>query len=109
MAKKKRSDRNHLIYRIVCLPTQEEYIGVTVMQSPSVKKALASRFKQHVYKATVVCPEWSLAERIRTEGPDFFLIEPLEMVRGRLNAFKREAIIINETLPALNTKRRQNA
>ena len=78
LMRKKRSDRNHLIYKITCLPTLDEYIGVTVMNSTSVKKAMKTRWKQHCYKAQVVSPDWSLSESIREHGEDMFLIEPLE-------------------------------
>lgn len=106
LMRKKRSDRNHLIYKITCLPTLDEYIGVTVMNSTSVKKAMKTRWKQHCYKAQVVSPDWSLSESIREHGEDMFLIEPLEIVRGRMQAFDREAELINTVIPSLNTKKK---
>ena len=106
--RKKRTDRNHLIYKITCLPTLDEYIGVTVMNSSSVKKTLKTRFQQHIYKATIVAPDWSLSSAIREHGHDMFIIEPLEKCRGRIPSFKREAELINEYKPSLNTKRKNN-
>lgn len=102
--RKKRTDRNHVIYNIICEPTQESYIGVTVMLKQAVKKTLNSRLNQHLYKATVVQPNWTLSKAIRKHGIESFSIHPIQVVRGRLNAFKRESELINLHNPILNTK-----
>lgn len=79
------------------------------MLKTAVKKTLKTRLKQHIYKATVVGPDWALSECIRLHGPEFFIIEPIEIVRGRLNAFRQEAILINTHKPDLNTKKRNDS
>ena len=105
--RKKRADRNHIIYMLTCDTTQERYIGVTVMNGPNKWKALKARWSGHVYKARVLREDWGLSQAIREYGVEDFWMEVVEVVRGRKDAFAYEASLINEIGTELNTKRKQ--
>ena len=54
MAKRKpRSDRNHLIYVVENVLTNQRYIGLTVVINGNAQKTLAGRFKRHVHRALI--------------------------------------------------------
>lgn len=108
MARKKRSDRNYLIYQIVCIPTGEEYFGITVTKEGGDTRTLKTRLQQHYYKATTYGFEWTLADRLRKHGKEAFAIAAIEKVRGKAEAYAMEAELINDHKPNLNTKFRKN-
>jgi len=101
---KRRSDRNHLIYKIENLSTGDFYIGVTVVTGRAHLKSLQSRWKRHIYKANVLREEWLFPKAIREYGESQFKPEILEIVRGKSTAFGRESQIINEIRPTYNTR-----
>lgn len=107
MKRKRRSDRNHLIYEIRCILTDEHYIGVTVMKGNNIKRTLAQRWKAHQYKAFKLNEPWTLPVAVREYGEDAFEVTPVKVIRGKADAFAFEADLINNTLPILNSKFRK--
>ena len=106
MARKPRSDRNHLIYLITNKVTGEEYVGLTVMRGQAVLKSLKIRFEGHIYKALVEKKDWTLPKSIREHGHLNFQIQALSIVRGKAEAHKAEVQEIDSRKPALNTKKK---
>lgn len=106
MARKRRSDRNHLIYMITCVDSGDQYIGVTVAKGAAVKRTLKQRWQGHLYKAQVMRESWSLPRAIRKYGEDAFTIELVQKVRGKKEAFSAESQLINSLYPSLNTRRK---
>ena len=102
--KRKRSDRNHLIYKIQNQQTGDFYIGVTVSVGRAYKKSLRSRWKRHIYKANILQEEWSFPTAIREFGIKTFALEIIEIVRGKSDAFRRESELINSLRPVYNTR-----
>ena len=102
--RKKRSDRNHIIYKLTNTVTEETYIGVTVVTGRAYLKSLRSRWIRHIYKANIGMAEYPISVSIRTHGEESFTREILQIVRGKKNAFQTEAQLINEHKPALNTR-----
>ena len=102
--RKKRSDRNHIISQLTNEVTNETYIGVTVVTGRAYLKSLRSRWIRHIYKATKCLAEYPISQSIRQHGEESFKREIIEIVRGKANAFHREAELINEHKPALNTR-----
>jgi len=102
--RKKRSDRNHIIYKLTNTVTNETYIGVTVSQRRAYKKSLRSRWIRHIYKAIQCMADYPISESIRAYGEHSFEREILEIVKGKKPAFQREAELINELRPELNTR-----
>ena len=98
--RKRRVDRTHIIYSITA-PNGDRYIGVTYKEG-TVTKSLCRRWTKHVYRANVENRDWWLCVAIRKYG-DEMLVEPLEIVRGKAAAHKRERELINNLKPNLNT------
>ena len=102
--RKKRSDRNHIIYKLTNNVTNESYIGVTVVRGRAYLKSLRSRWIRHIYKANIGMAEYPISISIRTHGEESFTREILQIVRGKKNAFQTESQLINEIKPTLNTR-----
>lgn len=102
--RKRRSDRNHLIYRLTDVITGEHYIGLTVSKGRAYWKSLATRWQKHLYHACVEKRPYILQKRIRAHGPEAFEYEILYIVRGKAAAHELERSLIKKYMPALNTE-----
>jgi hypothetical protein len=103
--RKKRTDRNHIIYEIVT--PAGSYIGVTAKTETTVLKSIRTRAAKHFYRAKKESKEWLLCEVLRDyNSKDEIDIRPLEMIRGKAAAHVRERELIAEINPALNTDKR---
>jgi len=104
MARKRRSDRNHAVYQIVCKPTGERYIGLTVVRGRAVQKSVKIRWDGHVHHAVVEGRDNPLQRRIREFGPEAFSHELLQVVRGKQPAHDIEKGLIVNMKPELNVE-----
>jgi predicted GIY-YIG superfamily endonuclease len=100
--RKKRSDRNHIVYQIVNKQTEEFYIGITALQGRAYKFSIQKRWKQHISRAKTQDLDWTLCNSIRQHGPESFDISILEVIRGKSEAHSREVQLIRELKPQLN-------
>ena len=100
--RKKRVDRNHIIYELVV--NGLNYIGVTAKTESTVAKSVRARAAKHFYRAKKENKNWSLCVALR-ELSDKSEIEIRihEIVRGKAEAHKREVEIRRMIKPALNT------
>lgn len=101
MKRKRRLDRNHIVYSLSV--GKLEYIGVTYVQDRSPAKSLKRRFRKHVNRALTEGRDWTLCKAIRKYGAEVFDIRVLEVVRGKPAAHVRERELIRERKPKLNT------
>ena len=102
--RKKRSDRNHVVYCITNNITGEQYVGITALSyKGNVKRTLYRRMQKHYQRAMTETKGWTLCENLRTYGAESFTFGVLEVVRGKAQAHARETEIINSVRPALNT------
>lgn len=101
--RKRRCDRNHIIYKIENTCTGEFYIGLTALRGRAYLGSIKLRLKQHISRAQTQNLTWTLCESIRTYGPQSFTIHYIESVRGKQNAHARETQLIKELQPSLNT------
>lgn len=102
--RKRRSDRNHVIYVIRSTKTKQFYIGLTaVCFGGNVKRTMARRLQKHVQRALTENKDWGLSCAIRKYGSDNFMIEQMEIVRGKKLAHSRETRLIKDLDPKLNT------
>ena len=106
MARKRRSDRYHLIYQLTA-PTGERYIGVTFVRGDSRsmkarKRSAETRFKAHCRNALDYDHKTLLSEALRELGPDAFLRDIVDVVRGKKAVHARERELIAELQPELN-------
>ncbi len=101
--RKRRTDRNHAIYKIVV--GKEFYIGVTVVDSG--KKAEVSvnrRFVKHWSRRNDADRwAWKIYEALRRVERESVKLEVIEVVRGKAEAHVREREIIKRKKPTLNS------
>ena len=99
--RKKRSDRNHVIYAVTA--EGQTYIGLTVAIGQAYLRSVKVRVQKHISRALKENKDWSFCQFIR-ENPEVQLrYEVLEVVRGRKAAHQTEREYIRERAPSLNT------
>lgn len=104
VTRKKRNDRNHILYRFSNLVTGEVYIGLSAIIGRAQKKTLEVRWRRHLSRAKTEAKYWAMHESLRAwPDPKFWRKEILEVVRGRKNAHQRERELIAQYCPNLNT------
>jgi len=105
VTRKKRVDRNHIIYELRV--NGLNYIGVTAKTESTVLKSVKSRAAKHFYRAKTETKNWLLCEQLRTlDSKDEIAILVHEVVRGKAEAHRREVEIRRVVKPALNTDTR---
>lgn len=101
--RRKRNDRNYVLYQIVAEDTGDNYIGLTVATGRAFLRSVKVRVQKHMSRAKREDKNWALCEFIR-ENPDAALTyEVLDIVRGRKRAYEIERQYIEELQPTLNT------
>lgn len=104
MVRKRRSDRNHIVYKISV--KSKTYIGVTYVENANPNKSLRRRWQKHVRRALTENRDWALCSAIRQYGPDAFSVEIIKIVRGKSAAHNVERELIRTLKPKLNTDKR---
>jgi hypothetical protein len=100
MMRKKRSDRNHIVYVITNNVTGEKYVGIT---AGSNRKALLVRIQKHVWRAKNENKGWALCNSIVTYGTIAHSYGIYQVVRGKAAAHALERELIAAYQPALNS------
>ena len=104
-ARKKRTDRMHIIYQIVT--AEGSYIGVTAKTESTVLKSIRSRAAKHFYRAQKETKDWLLCEALRKLTDKSQVdIRAVELIRGKKPAHTRERELIAIMNPELNTDKR---
>jgi hypothetical protein len=101
MMRKKRSDRNYVLYQLTA--ENETYIGLTVAQGQAFLRSVKVRVQKHLSRAKREDKNWTLYAFLRSNPEVQLQYEVLEVVRGRKPAYQREREIIAEVAPTLNT------
>ena len=101
MARKRRNDRNHVIYQLTA-PNGDRYLGVTFARRRAWKRSAKIRWEAHVRNAIDYNRQNLLSIAIREHGAENFTREVLEIVRGKQNAHDRERELISQVHPELN-------
>ena len=101
--RKKRSDRNHVIYQVTCVDTGDSYIGLTVAKGQAFLRSVKVRWQKHVSRAMREDKSWAFCEALRGNVDAEWRYEVLEVVRGRKPAHQRERELIYYYEPNLNT------
>lgn len=104
--RKRRSDRNHIIYRLVV--NGKDYIGVTVKDTNTPLQSLRRRVGKHWYRRKEQGKNhWTLYREIANlKDRSEIEAEILEIVRGKSEAHARERELIRMYLPVLNSDKR---
>ena len=102
--RKRRTDRNQVIYYIQDTVTLDYYIGLTAMCfAGNVRKTLTRRMQKHMQRAMTENKNWGLSRALREQGAERFVFGVVVVVRGKRPAHARETELINTMQPALNT------
>ncbi len=103
--RKKRTDRNHIIYELRV--AGGNYIGVTAKTESTINKSVLARAAKHYYRAKKEAKDWALCHALRTLS-DKSEIEVYvhEVIRGKAQAHKREVELRRLINPTLNTDTR---
>jgi hypothetical protein len=102
MMRKKRTDRNHIVYELV-LPSGN-YIGVTAKTESTVLKSVRARAAKHFYRAKTETKNWLLCAALRElASKEDIEIRVHEIIRGKAEAHRREVEIRRTVRPTLNT------
>jgi hypothetical protein len=99
--RKKRSDRNYVLYQLTA--ENETYIGLTVAQGQAFLRSVKVRVQKHLSRAKREDKNWTLYAFLRSNPEVQLQYEVLEVIRGRKPAYQREREIIAEVAPTLNT------
>jgi len=102
--RKRRSDRNQVIYFIEHAESGDYYVGLTAVNyNGNVKRTLHRRMQKHLQRAMTENKNWGLSRALRTFGAEAFVYGVIEVVRGKKEAHARETELINTMQPKLNT------
>lgn len=102
--RKRRTDRNQVIYFIQDNVTLEYYIGLTALSfKGNVRRTLYRRMQKHMQRALAENKNWGLSRALRELGAERFVFGVIEVVRGKRPAHARETELINTLQPQLNT------
>lgn len=104
LKRKRRSDRNHVIYRVDL--GRDFYIGVTVDGYKNPLKSALRRWQKHVSRARRENKKWKLCSVIRKHDLESFKISVVAVVRGKSDAHAVERKLIVKRKPTLNTDKR---
>ena len=105
VTRKKRTDRNHIIYELV-VPAGN-YIGVTAKTESTVLKSVRARAAKHFYRAKTETKNWELCIALRELGSkDDIEIRIHAIIRGKAEAHRAEVQIRRAVRPNLNTDTR---
>jgi hypothetical protein len=98
MNRKKRNDRNYVLYRLFV--NGQEYIGLTVSNGRAFLRSVKVRVQKHISRSMVENKDWTLCNALRSA--DVVEYEVIEVIRGRKAAYSRERELIAEYQPELN-------
>jgi len=101
--RKKRNDRNHILYEIVNTHTGESYLGITAAIGRRFLYSVRLRFQKHCSRAKCEAKGWKLYENMREWGPDVYDVFLLDVVRGKAKAHQIEAQLLREFQYELNS------
>ena len=101
--RKKRNDRNYVLYSIYSESTGDSYIGLTVATGRAFLRSVKVRVQKHWSRAKCESKNWKLYNFLRENQPEGLNYCVIEVVRGRKPAYQRERELIAKYSPTLNT------
>jgi len=101
--RKKRSDRNHVIYEIVNILTGASYLGVTACIGRRIHYSAHLRFQKHQSRARRENKQWALYRDMKEFGPECYELFIVDVVRGKALAHRIETDLLKEFNYELNS------
>ena len=103
MNRKKRSDRNHIIYEIVNTINGKSYIGITAAIGRRFNYSAKLRLQKHFSRARRENKEWALYIDMRENDETVYDLFIVDVVRGKKLAHQIEVELIKEFNYELNS------
>jgi hypothetical protein len=101
--RKKRNDRNHIIYEIENSITGATYVGVTAAIGRSFLYSALRRFQKHVSRAKKENKSWALYKDMKKYGPEVYNVYLIQVVRGKAEVHKIETEMLRTGNYKLNS------
>ena len=103
MNRKKRNDRNHVIYEIVNTLTGASYLGITAAIGRRFNYSVQLRFQKHCSRARKEKKQWALYVDMRENDPSVYELFIVDIVRGKALAHQIEVSLLKEFNYELNS------
>lgn len=103
MSRKKRSDRNHIIYEIVNTANGKSYIGITAAIGRRFHYSAKLRLQKHFSRARRENKDWALYRDMRENDQSVYDLFIVDVVRGKALAHQIEVELIKEFNYELNS------
>ena len=103
MNRKKRSDRNHVIYEIVNTENGKSYIGITAEIGRRFQYSAKLRLQKHFSRARRENKEWALYIDMREHEQEVYQLFIVDIVRGKALAHQIEVELLKEFQYELNS------
>lgn len=101
--RKKRSDRNHVIYEIVNSENGKSYIGITVAIGRRFHYSAKLRLQKHFSRARKENKQWALYIDMREHDESVYDLFIVDVVRGKKLAHQLETELLKEFNYELNS------
>ena len=103
MNRKKRNDRNHVIYEIVNTNSGKSYLGITAAIGRRFSYSVVLRFQKHCSRARKENKNWSLYIDMKENGPAVYELFIVDVVRGKALAHQIEVQLLKQFQYELNS------
>jgi hypothetical protein len=103
MNRKKRSDRNHVIYEIVNTENGKSYIGITAAIGRRFQYSAKLRLQKHFSRARREDKQWALYIDMREHEQEVYQLFIVDIVRGKALAHQIEVELLKEFQYELNS------
>jgi len=103
MNRKKRSDRNHVIYEIVNSENGKSYIGITAAIGRRFQYSAKLRLQKHFSRARREDKQWALYIDMREHEQEVYQLFIVDIVRGKALAHQIEVELLKEFQYELNS------
>lgn len=103
MTRKKRNDRNHIIYEIVNILSGASYLGVTVATGRRFKYSAELRLQKHFSRAKCENKKWKLYRDMKEFPKEAYEVFIVDVVRGKRAAHQLETFLLQTFNYELNS------
>jgi predicted GIY-YIG superfamily endonuclease len=101
--RKKRNDRNHVLYEIVNTNNGKSYLGITAAIGRRFHYSAKLRLQKHFSRARKENKQWALYIDMRENDQEVYELFIVDIVRGKALAHKIETELLKEFQYELNS------
>ena len=101
--RKKRNDRNHVLYEIVNTSNGKSYLGITAAIGRRFHYSTKLRFQKHQSRARKENKQWALYIDMKENDESVYELFIVDIVRGKALAHQIETQLLKEFQYELNS------